>query len=311
MTTEATEDAAQHTLQERLLASAVLSVDRFPMLQVVFERMAISFSDTIRQMSAAPIYFFVKGVTAERIGDLKSPSYALGAAYHAAELDLKILVGADRKSIFLLTEALFGSDGSEPAYEEDRGLTNVEDRVAQFAFDHLTKALRSSFSSVADVSFDLKRAESKLDFATIGRKNSFAVTCRCHLQAFDRESELFIVIPQSALNPFRDALSRNLSGEGPLHDPRWAKQMQDRVTQTEVTVHAVMEKRDFTLNDVACLEVGQVIRLPISPTSLIKLESENQALFWCTLGQKDGFYTIRIEDFVDENQEFIDDVLGN
>ncbi|HEY8261169.1 MAG TPA: FliM/FliN family flagellar motor C-terminal domain-containing protein, partial [Methylosinus sp.] len=71
-----------------------------------------------------------------------------------------------------------------------------------------------------------------------------------------------------------------------------------------------MEKRDLTLGDIARFEVGQIVELPVTPTGLIKLECEGQALFWCEIGQKDGAYTIRIEDFVDKEQEFIDDVLG-
>lgn len=313
MSLGATEEAAQQSLQERLLAGGGISVDRLPMLQAVFERMAANFADTVRKMSGAPTYFFVDAIDAGRIGDILDSysSCVLAAIYHAADLDSKILIGVDRRFVFSLIEALFGADGSEPAYEDDRGLSNIETRLVQFAFDHLTKALQSSVSSAEEASFEMERVESKLDFAIIGRRNSFAAICKCKLQAFEREGEVFILIPQSALNSFRGAFSRDLSGEGSTQDPHWAKKMQDRVTQTEVTVHATMEKRDLTLNDVARFEVGQVVRLPISPTGLIKLESQRQALFWCTLGQKDGFYTVRVEAFIDQNQEFIEDILGN
>jgi flagellar motor switch protein FliM len=71
-----------------------------------------------------------------------------------------------------------------------------------------------------------------------------------------------------------------------------------------------MEKRGLTLDDVAKFEVGQVITLPTTLSSLIRLESADETLFWCTLGQKDGLYTVRIEDFVDDKQEFIQKILG-
>ncbi|MBI1867227.1 MAG: FliM/FliN family flagellar motor switch protein [Methylocystis sp.] len=313
MALAAMEETAEQNLQGRLLAGGGISVDHLTMLQAAFERMAANFADTIRGMSAAPTYFFVDDIDAGRIGDILD-SYGgcmLAAIYHAADLDSKILIGVDRGFTFSLIEALFGADGSEPTYQEDRGLSNIETRAVQFAFDHLTKALQSSLSLAEGTSFEMERVETKLDFAIIGRRNSFAVICKCKLQAFEREGEIFIVIPQSALNKFREAFSRDLSGEGSTQDPHWTKKMQDRVVQTEITIHATMEKRDLTLNDIACFEVGRVVRLPTSPTGLLKLECEGQALFWCTLGQKDGFYTIRIEDFIDHDQEFIDDVLGN
>ncbi len=52
------------------------------------------------------------------------------------------------------------------------------------------------------------------------------------------------------------------------------------------------------------------MKLPITPTSLLRVESEGRTLFWCALGQKDGSYTVRIEEFCDERQEFIQDLLG-
>lgn len=305
-------DVARRDLKERLLVNGGLSVDRLPLLRAVFEDMASGFEDAIRRMSDPSARFFVDQIAVGRTNDI-GESYeecALTAVYSGADLDSKILLGVDRGFVLSMVEALFGSDGSEGPCEEERSLSNVEARVGQFAFSRLTKALRASFSSVANISFEMERVASKFDFPAGGRKNGAVMTCRCRLAAFDRESEMVLSIPQSVLEPFREALSRDPSVEVPLLDPQWTKRMQDRVTQTEVAVQAVMERRGLTLADIARFEVGQIVELPVSPTSLIKLECERQALFWCALGQKDGAYTVRIEDFVDRNQEFIDDVLG-
>jgi flagellar motor switch protein FliM len=306
------EDAARHNLQERLLAGAGFSVDRFPMLRAVFDNMAASFLESIPKTSDVSTEFLIESVASGRANDVLGSfgGSVITAAYCASDLDSRVLIGADRRSVFLLVELLFGSDGSEPAYDEERSLTKVETRVGQYALDQLTKALTASFLKTAEVNLVLERIEGKSDLSVGGRKNGFALLYKCKFKAFDRAGEVFIAIPQSALDPFKDALSRDPLVEVQNRDPHWAKQMETRVTQTEVTVHTIMEKRDLTLNDIACLEVGQVIPLPISPTSLVKLECQNQALFWCALGQKDGAYTIRIEDIIDKNEEFIENVLG-
>ncbi len=312
MTIGETQDVAPLDLKERLLAGGGLSVERLPLLRAVFEDMASGFEETLRRVSDPAAKFFIDQITAGRTNDIFE-SYegcALTAVYSGADLDSKILVGVDHKFVFSLVEALFGADGSEAPCEEERSLSNVELRVGQFAFSRLTKALQASFSSVADIVFEMERVASKFDFTVGGRKNGAAIMCRFKLAALDREGEIFVVIPQSVLDPFRETLSRDPLVEVPLMDAQWAKRMQSRVTQTEVSVQAVMEKRGLTLADIARLEVGQIVELPISPSSLIKLECERQALFWCELGQKDGAYTVRIEDFVDQDQEFIDDVLG-
>ena len=106
------------------------------------------------------------------------------------------------------------------------------------------------------------------------------------------------------------ALSRNPATEGLSLDEAWSKKLHDSVVQAEVKVSAVMDRKGLTLEDVARFEVGQVIQLDASPTSLIKLECESRALFWCNFGQKEGFYTVRVEECVNETEEFLQDIIG-
>ena len=58
--------------------------------------------------------------------------------------DARIMVGLDNKLVFALVEALFGGDGSEPPYAENRALTNIEMRVAQKTFDIIARALQAA-----------------------------------------------------------------------------------------------------------------------------------------------------------------------
>jgi flagellar motor switch protein FliM len=105
-------------------------------------------------------------------------------------------------------------------------------------------------------------------------------------------------------------LARDVTEDVSVSDPRWAKQFENEIRRTEVKLRATIEEHQFTLGDIADLRVGQVLKLQATPTSRIKVECNNEALFWCQLGQDDGAYTVRIEDFVDQEQEFLDDILA-
>jgi flagellar motor switch protein FliM len=72
----------------------------------------------------------------------------------------------------------------------------------------------------------------------------------------------------------------------------------------------VLEERHVTLGEVTELKVGQVLKLQATPKSRVKLESQDQPLFWCQLGQSEGTYKLRIEDVFDHEQEFYNDVLS-
>jgi flagellar motor switch protein FliM len=312
MSMDSAVEYASRGVRERLLSGGGPSLDRMPLLRAVLDAMASEVQDSMRGLAEGAMQFVVEATSVARASDLlvEAERSALAAAYvSGADLDAKTIIGADRRFVFTLLEALFGSDGSETPYDMERALTAIETRVGMLAFARVTAALQAAFLSLAGTSFSLEPAEARAEPAGGARKNGFCVVCRCRLRAFGTEGELFVAIPQATLDPMRDALSQAASTAAPSADPLWAKRMKERVTQTEVTLSAVMEKTDLTLADVARFEVGQVIELPVSPTGLVALMCEGQSLFWCEIGQKDGSYTIRIDDFVDQQQEFIDDVL--
>lgn len=295
-----------------LIVNGEAVIDRLPVLRSIFDQMAAEFSQSMQELTGAPVDFLVENVGAGRIGEVQNlfDAYQLAGVYLVEQLDSKVIVGVDRAFVIALVETLFGSNVADAFPDDQRTISRVECRAARYALDLLTNGLRGSLSSIVATTFELERFDDDLDLSGIGRKNAIAVTCRCKLRAFRRAGEALVVIPRSAFDPYRAALAREPKSEGSTPSEHWTKKLHDSLVQTEVKVLATMEKRGLTLDDIARFEVGTIIQLPISPTDLLKLECERQTLFWCELGQKDGFYTVRIVEFVDMNQEFIRELLG-
>lgn len=312
MTESARSPAVRLGAAEPLLDSSGISVERMPMLHVIFDRMTTQCSESLRQFSSAPAYVTVSSMKTERIGGILE-SYdgrAVVAVLHAQSWDARVMFGLENRLVFTLVEALLGGDGAEMPYAENRALTNIELRVAQKLLDLVSRALQASFSSVIETRFKFERLESRMDFAVIAPRNSFAVIARINIRVLGRSGELFIVIPQAALTPIRQNLSRDLSNEVSVPDPAWSKQIQSEVGRAAVTIRAVIEEQGFTLADIADLQVGKILELQATSRSRVKLEGNSEPLFWCQLGQADGKYTLRIEDSIDSEQEFLDDLLG-
>jgi flagellar motor switch protein FliM len=306
-----TSPAPRQEVPDRLLDAAGISVDRLPMLRVVFDRLGTHCADSLRHMSASPFYFTLIGISTGRIGEVLDAydENAIAAVFHSPEWDSRILMGFDRRFVFTAIEGLFGADGSEPPNTDERPFSNLETRVAQALFEHVAKGLKASFASVAEASFKFERIETRMDFAVIGRRNNLAVVAKLEVQALDQGGEMFIIIPQSALNPMRQNLARAVTGDASSRDPRWAKQIQKEVQRTEVTLTAILEERPLTLGEITELKVGDILELNATPTSRVKVKCNDEALFWCQLGQSQGFYTLRLDDFVDQEEEFLDDIL--
>jgi flagellar motor switch protein FliM len=299
-------------IRDLLLDAAGLSIDKLPMLHVIFDRLATFCADSLRHLAASQSYYSLSHVESGRIGDLLEmyEANAVAGIFHAPGWDNHIIVGFDRDFIFTMVEVMFGADGSEPPADDERSFSTIEIRIAQTLFELVAKALQASFALVTDTPFKFERLETRMDFAVIGRRNNMAVAAKFLLQAINRGGEMFIIIPQSALTPIRQTLSRVITGDSNARDPAWTRQIRSEVQRTEVTLRAVLEERHVTLGEVTELKVGQVLKLQATPKSRVKLESNEQPLFWCQLGQSEGIYKLRIEDVFDHEQEFYNDVLS-
>lgn len=296
-----------------LIASGDAAIERLPALRAIFQQMAVEFSQKLSNVANMPINFAITTMTARRIGEIQT-SFAmleLSSVFRSNELDAKAIFAVDKAFVDSMTETLFGASFAEPSIEEPRSASRIEGKTTAFALDFLANSLQSSFAQVANVTFQPEAMQKTVDVSVLGRRNSIVIICACSLQAFGRAGQAIVVLPRSALDPYRAALSRNPATQGAAQDERWSAKLHDIVVQTEVKLSATMDRKGLTLADVLAFEVGQIIELPISPTSTIKFECENRTLFWCRLGQKDGHYTVRIEDFVDESDEFIQALLGD
>ncbi|MCI0467530.1 MAG: flagellar motor switch protein FliM [Beijerinckiaceae bacterium] len=293
-------------MPERLVDGARMSVDRMPMLQIIFDRMASQCAEALRPLLPSPALFSVDRISTERfsaVPDAFEANVVLGIVY-VQPWDSRMLLGLGHEFVFALADTLFGGDGTETSVREERPLSSIELRLAGKAFDLAAKALQTSFSAVSEAVFKFDRVETRVEFAAIAPRTAYGVKAAIRVRILGHESHMFVLIPQTALNAVRQDLARDLTPGMPVRDSRWTKQMHGEVGRTEISVRGVIEERHFTLADIARLQIGQVLALNATAKTRVKLECNAEPLFWCDLGQADGFYTLRTDAFVDQEQEF-------
>jgi flagellar motor switch protein FliM len=108
----------------------------------------------------------------------------------------------------------------------------------------------------------------------------------------------------------RNVLSRAAAEESIMPDPAWSQKIQSEVTRANVELVAVLDEQEISLADVACFGVGHMLQLSANPDSLVSVECNGERLINCHLGKANGVYTLRVHDFVDDQQEFIEDILA-
>jgi flagellar motor switch protein FliM len=289
---------------QKLIEAAGVSVDRMPMLHSVFDKMAAQASESARPLSGAPALFSVETISTERIGevlDACESGVAFGI-FHAVAWDQRILIGLPHELVLTVVEAMFGGDGSEAPTDERRPLSGLEIRLAHKLFELLGAALRTSFAPVSETRLTLERVETRLDFAVIAPRNTFAVAARLKLRMLGRERKLVVLVPQAALSPLRQALAKDRSSELAARDPRWSRQMESEIGRTEVIVKGLIEEHQFTLEDIVALRIGTILPLEATAKSHVVLEANREPLFWCRLGQTDGRYCLRVDAPVEQGR---------
>lgn len=297
---------------EPLISIGEASLDRMPALTLIFEETAANFTRALEEFTNIPVALSLEDLDAKRVGDLQQHCEGLSTilVYDANGLSAKFAVAVDSGFRDMAVEMLLGSGVVERSDKADRAASRVEARLVNFAVNRLLNRLAAALAPVAEVQFEQDMLASEAGYGAVGQRGAVAIACRFRLKSLEHEGLVAIVLPRAALDPYRTALSRFPGAEGVARDERWSENLYDNIVRTEVAVNVKIEARGFTLEDIANLEVGDVLRLPIAPTSPIRIESEGRTLFWCTLGQKDGHYTVRLEDFSDERQSFIENILG-
>ena len=280
---------------EKLLDSARVPFDRMPMLRAIFERAASQCTDVFCKLLPAPAVFSLESLATERIGNIlgaEADNKVIGIM-HVPAWDSWLLIGLRNDFIFAFADASFGGDGCEGPFSEERPLSNIEVRLAEKAFNLIGNSLQEAFAAVC-----------KTDFVLV-------VKASIKVRIMSRDITLFILIPQSALDPVRRKMDRDPSAKPGAPDLRWSSQIKEEVGRAQVSVRGVIEKHQFTLADIAELRAGQVMLLQADAATKVNLECNAEPLFWCELGQAQGFYTLRAGDAIGKERNSFSDAAPN
>ncbi|MGY4451105.1 hypothetical protein ACVWZR_005765 [Bradyrhizobium sp. i1.3.1] len=130
MMTEDLDVDQRKQLPNYLLDAAGISIERMPMLNVIFDRMAASCTDSLQPMAGTPCYFSVNGITNDPLGDIIKDyeGNAVAAVLYAEQWDSRVIIMLDRDFVFTMVEAMFGSDASAP---NRRSTSNAPSRTSR------------------------------------------------------------------------------------------------------------------------------------------------------------------------------------
>jgi flagellar motor switch protein FliM len=293
-----------------LFAAREGGLEQLPLLREALEKTGAACAEEVRGIAGMPLRLALDSIAPGTGADmLQGQGDRAIAVLDAAGWETKLLVRADRNAVFAIVEALLGGDGSQPAQAPERALSALEMGVAELFFAALARSLAAAFADTAATSVKVEPAIDEADLEAIAGKMSVAIA-KYRLDAPARGGEVLIAIPRSALEALRKPLSQAPAKAALRPDPGWAQQIRKELTRADVTLTAILEERPGLLAEVFGLAAGQIIELEATPQSRVRVECNGEPLIWCDLGKSSGVYTLRVDSFIDREQEFMEDILA-
>ncbi len=268
-------DQGEMTGIHALINSALVSYERLPMLDIIFDRMVRMMSTSLRNFTSDNIEVSLDNITSVRFGDYLNsiPLPAMLAVFRAEEWDNYGLMTIDSSLIYSIVDVLLGGRRGTAAMRiEGRPYTTIEQTLVERMISVVLKDMCGAFEPLSPVNFTFDRLETNPRFATIARPPNAAILIKLRVDMEDRGGRLEVLFPYATLEPVRELLLQRFMGEKFGRDSIWETHLATELWRADVELNAIMDETTMSLRDVMDLQVGQTIVFNKSPNDEVVLK---------------------------------------
>jgi flagellar motor switch protein FliM len=294
-----------------LLTSGSGAAARAPLLNGIFTDVASKLATRIGEGLIAKVEITLGGIEMGNAGDaLNAHAESIVSATIAAEpWNTRLLAGVDKDFAFSLIETVFGGRETVQANHADRPLTRIELDIVKWFFNLVAMTLHSGFAPLAAATFTVEQVDCPPAYQNLGKPSTPIAAVTLELRCGAGTGRMFIAVPQSVLVYLNPPKPIERDNAAQIIDPLWTRSLGHRLSGADVQMRAFIGTVELTLGDVADFREALVVPLDRLSASRVRLECNGEALYWCSLGQADGVYTLSVEAPINQEQEFLDDIL--
>lgn len=283
---------------QAIINSALVSYERLPMLEVVFDRLVRLMSTSMRNFTSDNVEVSLDSIASVRFGDYLNgvPLPAMLSVIRAEQWDNYILITVDSALIYSVVDVLLGGRRGTAAMRiEGRPYTTIERSLVERMVHVILTDLGAAFEPLSPVTFRFDRLETNPRFATISRPSNAAILARLRIDMEDRGGHFDLCIPYATLEPVRELLLQMFMGEKFGRDSIWETHLATELWNTQVELMAVLDETVLTLKDVFELKVGNRIMFDATPDSLIDLRCGGVPMYIAQMGRQGSRLAAQIE----------------
>jgi len=257
-----------------IINSALVSYERLPMLEVVFDRLVRLMTTSLRNFTSDNVEVSLDNITSIRFGDYLNsiPLPAILGVFRAEEWDNYGLLTVDSSLIYSIVDVLLGGRRGTAAMRiEGRPYTTIERNLVERMVTVVLMDLSAAFEPLSPVTFGYDRLETNPRFASIARPANAAILVKLRIDMEDRGGRLELLLPYATLEPVRELLLQMFMGEKFGRDSIWESHLATELWSTDVELEAVLDEQMLQLRQVMELEVGDTLMLNTAPNSSIEV----------------------------------------
>jgi flagellar motor switch protein FliM len=293
--------AEQQSGIRRVVSAGLVSYERLPMLEVVFDRLVRILSTSLRNLTSDNVEVSIDKIISLRFGDYMNsiPLPAMLSVFRAEQWDSLGLMVIDASMIYSIVDVLLGGRrGLTQMRIEGRPYTTIERTLVEKLAGQILADLSTSFKPVCEVNFRYDRTEVNPRFASISRSSNAAILVRLRLEMDERGGCFEIVLPYATLEPIRDLLLQQFMGERFGRDNIWETHLAEELRDTDIELDAVLGEQTMSLSEVLALKVGSRITFSLSVDDPVEVRCGGVPLFKARTGNRRNRVAVQIEEML-------------
>ena len=292
-----TSSAVELTGVQALINSALVSYERLPMLEIVFDRLVRLMTTSLRNFTSDNVEVSLDRITSVRFGDYLNsiPLPAILSVFKAEEWDNFGLFTVDSSLIYSIIDVLLGGRRGQTAIRiEGRPYTTIETNLVKRMVEVVLADAEQAFRPLSPVRFNIDRLETNPRFAAITRPANAAILVRLRIDMEDRGGTIELLLPYATIEPIRDVLLQMFMGEKFGRDPIWEGHLATEIGQADIAVEAVLYEAELPLKQLMQLEVGHTLTLDLKPDALVTVRCGEVTLTEGRMGRVGDRVAVRV-----------------
>src|SRR5579871_3968211 len=280
-----------------IIDSAMVSYERLPMLEIVFDRLVRLMTTSLRNFTSDNVEVSLDRITSVRFGDYMNsiPLPAVISVFKAEEWENFGLATVDSSLIYSIIDVLLGGRRGNSALRiEGRPYTTIETNLVKRLIEVVMADAEQAFRPLSPVKFTIDRLETDPRFAAITRPANAAILVRLRIDMEDRGGNIELLLPYATIEPIRDVLLQMFMGEKFGRDPTWEGHLATEIGLAEIAVDAVLYEARLPLKKMMKLDVGDTLMLDLKSDALVIVRCGNVTLTEGRMGRVGDRVAVRI-----------------